>query len=102
MKISYVFVALLITAMAFTGGVMFNETGRRPDSTRIKPQSRTYDPNDARYKFLAPASKEWVEAFGDSERTRVLYNLSLMRIALAQQKKAIEALQPQPPVEAKP
>ncbi len=56
------------------------------------PQSRPYDPNDAAYKFIPAAPADWIEMFGDNERTRLIHSLSEARVVLNRQGKTIEAL----------
>ncbi len=37
------------------------------------------DPNDNIYKFLEPVDPNWLRDFGDNERTRVIYTVSVNR-----------------------
>lgn len=46
-----------------------------------KEQSKylsTVDPNDISFKFFAKPSNDWVEKLGESERTVLLFNISLL------------------------
>ena len=52
-----------------------------------------YDPNDAIYSFLEVAEPNWVGKFGDSERTRLIYNLSKLRAVVAIQSRRILELE---------
>ncbi len=39
----------------------------------------TIDPNDNIYKFLEPVDPNWLRDFGDNERTRLIYTVSVNR-----------------------
>ena len=55
-------------------------------------QTAVYDPNDAAYKFIPAAPADWVEMFGDNERTRLLHSISELRVVVNKQAQTIEAL----------
>ncbi len=56
------------------------------------PQTRPYDPNDAAYKFIPAAPADWIEMFGDNERTRLLHSISELRVVVNRQGETIDAL----------
>jgi hypothetical protein len=52
-----------------------------------------YDPNDAIYRYIAPADPSWIEKFGDDERTRLIHSISELRVVVAAQSKRLLALE---------
>lgn len=63
----------------------------------IKENLAEYDPNDKAYKFLSPPEESWIKELGESERTRVLYNLSELRAAVAILSRRVTALEASDP-----
>jgi hypothetical protein len=53
----------------------------------------TYDPNDPAYKFIPEAGADWIEKFGNSERTRLLHTISELRVVVAGQNKRLRDLE---------
>lgn len=43
----------------------------------------SYDPNDPAYKFIPAAPQDWIDRFGDNERTRLLHTISEIRVVVA-------------------
>jgi len=60
----------------------------------IDRQNRTtYDPNDPIYKFIPLAGEDWIDRFGDTEKTRLYHAISEIRVVVATQTRAIIELQ---------
>lgn len=59
----------------------------------FKLRSAHYDPNDPAYKYLPTPPAKWLERFGDSERSRVLYGISAVRVQQEMQSQALAKIQ---------
>lgn len=51
------------------------------------------DPNDPVYKYLPPPPAKWLERFGDTERSRLLYGISAVRVQQEMQSQALAKIQ---------
>lgn len=74
----------VFVALAFATGLFIGDVGA---SNRFAPEGPvlvgpSYDANDAIYQFIPVPPDNWVDQFGDNERSRVLHSLSELRIVL--------------------
>jgi len=53
----------------------------------------SYDPNDPIYQLIPEAPSDWIEKFGDTERTRLIRCLSELRVVVALQGKRLKELE---------
>jgi len=60
---------------------------------RLDALEQDYDPNAPQYAFLEVAEPNWVNAFGDTLETRILYNISKNRVKAAMIDKRLSALE---------
>jgi hypothetical protein len=70
--------------IGFVVGVIYvNITDKETGAVDIKQEISEYDPNDPMYNFIPMAHVSWREKYGDNERTRLIYSISEMRVAIA-------------------
>jgi len=60
---------------------------------RLDALEQDYDPNAPQYAFLEVAEPNWVNAFGDTAETRMLYQISKNRVNAAMIDKRLSALE---------
>jgi len=55
--------------------------------------SDNYDTSDTIYKFIPEAPQDWIDKFGQSERTRLMHSISELRVVVQEQSKHIIAIE---------
>jgi hypothetical protein len=71
MKEKHMKYAIVVMAVLILAGCATTQTEQKP-----------YDPNDAAYKYIPAAPPDWIEMFGDNERTRLLHTISELRVVV--------------------
>jgi len=87
-QVPYVFVGVLIGVLI---GYFVVPYCQAMDNGRVTGDS--YDADNPAYKFIPAAPGEWIERFGDNERTRLLHTISELRVVVADQGRRLIALE---------